>query len=77
MSGRTLSLILGVALVLGHVPGSGVLAADKGGNCSYRKCIERCWASGEQTVVVARKGGSSCPVLCKHKGCAEYDDPQR
>jgi hypothetical protein len=44
--------------------------AAKKGACYYERCIAQCWASGEQARNLNRKSGSSCPDVCKHRGCA-------
>ena len=67
------SVIVGVIGIGVYLPTAAVLAATKGGACLYEHCIEHCWVSGEQALIVGRKGGSSCPDLCKRRGCADYN----
>jgi len=45
--------------------------ANKGGSCSYDRCIQHCWDSGVQAINV--RNGGSCPDICKRSGCANSD----
>ncbi len=45
--------------------------ANNGGYCSYIRCIQHCWDSGQQAINV--RSGSSCPDVCKRRGCSDLD----
>jgi len=45
--------------------------ANKGGYCSYDRCIQHCWDTGVQARNV--RSGGSCPDICKRRGCAKSD----
>ena len=68
----SLSAVIGL-LTVGVYSPTAALAAKNGGACSYEHCILRCWTSGEQVRIVGRIGGSSCPDVCKRRGCADYN----
>jgi hypothetical protein len=42
-----------------------------GGYCSYNRCIQHCWDTGQQAIHV--RSGSSCPDVCKRRGCSDLD----
>ena len=48
-------------------------SSRNGGYCSYERCIQHCWDTGQQAFVSARKVANSCPDLCKHRGCGDLD----
>jgi hypothetical protein len=52
---------------------SGRHTSRNGGYCSYERCIQHCWDTGQQAFVSARKVANSCPDLCKHRGCGDLD----
>jgi hypothetical protein len=66
-------VLVSILLAVGNVQSTPAIAANSGGNCSYRQCIRHCFDTGAQFPVLGRRGGDSCQDICKHKACGDAD----